>query len=195
MSAAITGAILAGGDSQRMGRDKALLPWEEGTLLEHVHALVSPFCDEMLLVTRCGRTEALAAAAPAGCRVVSDRLEARGPLVGIQAALAEAQHDRVLVVACDMPWLSAELLRAMVQEGRGDVVIPRTEHGWEPLHAVYDKSCLPAIEAALHRGVGPVASFFDAVQVDAWTPERCRIHDPLGRSFRNVNRPEDLEES
>ena len=188
-ASALTGAILAGGDSTRMGRDKAGVLLAGRSLLEHVHGVVAPLCDEVLVVTRDEHRGTQPV--PSGCRVVTDALPGRGPLVGIHAALAAAATDRVLVVACDMPWLEPLLLRAMIDEGAGDVVIPRTGRGWEPLHAVYHRRCLAAIEAVLARGAAPVASFFDAVTVDAWDPARCREHDPEGRSCRGVNRPGD----
>jgi len=192
VSGPITGAILTGGDSTRMGRDKLDVMLAGRTLLEHVHGIMAPLCQDMIVVTREERLAATRAAAPESCRVVADRMAGRGPLVGIQAALAAADTERVLVVACDMPWLQPALLEAMISTGSGDVVIPRTEHGWEPLHAIYHRRCLAAIERRLERGPGPVPSFFDAVAVDVWTADRCRPYDPDELSFRNLNAPGDL---
>ena len=192
VSSPITGAILTGGDSTRMGRDKIGVMLAGRTLLEHVHGIVAPICRDVMVVTREDRLEATRSTAPDSCRVVADRMAGRGPLVGIHAAIAAAATERVLVVACDMPWLQPALLEAMIVTGCGDVVIPRTERGWEPLHAVYDRRCLAAIEQRLEQGPGPVPSFFGAVVVDEWTDERCRLYDPDGRSFRNVNDPGDL---
>jgi len=192
VSSSITGAILTGGDSTRMGRDKIGVLLAGRTLLEHVHGIVAPLCEEVIVGTREERVAATRAAVPENCCVVADRLAGRGPLVGIHAALMAAATERVLVVACDMPWLQPTLLEAMIRTGRGDVVIPRTERGWEPLHAVYDRRCLEAIEGRLEQGPGSVPSFFDAVVVDEWNDERCRLYDPDGRSFRNVNDPGDL---
>jgi len=156
-----------------------------------VHRIVAPLCGEVMAVTRPGRE----VDAPQGCRVVCDRLEGRGPLVGIHAALEACAADRLLVVACDMPWLSPALLSAMIEHGRGDVTVPRTEDGWEPLHAIYGKRCLAPIEAALAQGPCRVPSFFDEVEVDIWDERRCRGHDRELRSFRNVNRPGDGTET
>lgn len=186
----VAGAILIGGDSVRMGRDKASHPWGDSTLLHHVHRIVAPLCGEMMIVTRPGRE----VDAPEGCRVIRDRLEGRGPLVGIHAALEAAAADRVLVVACDMPWLSPALLSAMIENGHGDVVVPRTANGWEPLHAIYGRRCLPPIEAALAGGPSRVPGFFGEVEVDVWDERRCREYDPELRSFENVNRPRDIPE-
>lgn len=188
----VTGAILMGGDSTRLGRDKAALPWGEGTLLEHVHHILAPLCAEVVLVTRPDRVDQVRAVAPSGSRVIPDVLSGRGPLVGIHAALSQAACERVLVVGCDMPWLSARLLAGLLKEGEGEVVIPRTESGWEPLHAVYARSCLPAVEASLGDGSAPVASFFTEVRVQVWTPARWECYDPTGRSFASINSPADI---
>ncbi len=185
---AVTAAILAGGPAPGRGRDKAVLPWGRSTLLQHVHDLVAPLAAEVLLVTRPEQVKPRQDTVPDSCKVVGDWLPHRGPLVGIHTALSEAAHDRVLVVSCAMPWLNARLLRDMIHEGEGDVVIPRTEQGWEPLHAVYSRSCLPAITAALRQGQAPVASFFPEVKVQAWTPMRWGAYDPEGRSFGRVSR-------
>lgn len=194
MTTPLTGAILVGGDSRRMGRDKATLSWQGRTLLTHVHDLIAPLCNEILLITQRHRHPDSLGTIPVGCRVVNDKLEGRGPLVGIHAALDASRQDRVLVVACDMPWLVPRLLVAMTDDDQGDVVIPRTARGWEPLHAIYHRRCLPAIEETLALGPRPVPAFFGDVQVTIWDAERCRIHDPEGRSFRNVNSPDDLVE-
>jgi len=192
MISPLSGAILVGGDSTRMGRDKATLPWQGRTMLAHVHDIIAPLCEEVLLVTQRDRHPDSLGTLPPGCRVVHDQVEGRGPLVGIHAALTASRQDRVLVVACDMPWLVSRLLVAMAADGRGDVIIPRTSQGWEPLHAIYSKNCLPAIETALSQGPRPVPSFFGDVQVEIWDSELCQTHDPDGRSFRNVNSPQDL---
>jgi len=184
----VTGAILVGGDSVRMGRDKATLEWQGRPLLHHVHDLIAPLCREVLVVTRPGRLLDM----PVGARIVHDAIAERGPLVGIHAALTAATDPRVLVVAVDMPWLASALLSAMIAADGADVVIPRTDHGWEPLHAVYHRRCRPAIENVLSRGPNRVSAFFDDVDVDPWDTERCRLHDPSGRSFLDLNRPENI---
>lgn len=184
----LAGCILVGGDSTRMGQDKATMPWGDTTLLHHVHQIVASLCNTTMAVTRPGRD----LVAPDGCNVVHDQLPGRGPLVGIHAALTSTGAERVLVVACDMPWLSVGLLRAMIEQGHGDVVVPRTAQGWEPLHAVYHRRCRPHVTAALAAGPARVPSFFDHVSVDVWDEARCRTFDPGLRSFENLNRPEDI---
>jgi len=181
-----------GGDSRRMGRDKATLRWEGRPLLEHVHGIVAPLVAEVLLVTRPDRVAAARAFAPASALVVGDSGEARGPLAGIHAALRNASHPSVLVVACDMPRLQPALLAGLLDDPLGDVVIPRPGSFFEPMPAVYRRSCLPAIEAILLQGSARVPAFFPAVHLSIWNAERLGRLDPELESLANWNSPADL---
>ena len=187
-----TAAVLIGGESRRMGRDKADLLWDGFTLVEHVCRRVAPLVEEVLLVVRPQRRPWAEDIAPEGARVVTDRAGVRGPLAGIAAALAEAQHQRVLVVACDMPFLQADLLGALLDDVSADVIVPHTERGYEPLLAVYDKTCQPVIERILADGPSRVPAFFPEVGVARWSEEKLREFDPQLRSLVNINRPEDF---
>ena len=195
MRSGLTGAVLAGGDSRRMGRDKAELPYAGQPLLHHVCAVLADVADEILIVTRPERRDRVVDLAPAGCRIVTDALPGHGPLVGLHAALQAAAHDRVLLVGCDMPHLKPTLLRAMAESAEAtgaDVVIARLAGGYEPLHAVYRRRCLAAIERVLADGPAPVPAFFTAVQVATWPEERVKAFDPALSSFDNINAPGDL---
>ncbi len=188
----VTGAILIGGESRRMGRDKADLLWDGKTLVERVHERIAPLVEEVLLVVRPDRLPWAENLAPTGVRVVTDRVEAHGPLAGIHAALSEAAFARVLVVACDMPDLQPSLLVGLLDDASAEVVVPRTKFGFEPLLAVYAKSCLPAVEQALADGPSRIPAFYAKVSVSEWNESRLRRLDPELRSLVNVNRPEDL---
>lgn len=190
-----TAAILMGGDSKRMGRDKATLRWEGRSLLEHVHGIVAPLVSEVLLVTRPSRIAAVRSSAPAGVLVIGDTAEARGPLAGIHAALLAASYPQVLVTACDMPRLQPALLAGLLDDASGDVVIPRAGPHFEPLPAVYRRSCLPAIEKVLKQGSARVPAFFDQVRLSVWNEKQLRRLDPELASLANWNRPEDLPRS
>jgi molybdopterin-guanine dinucleotide biosynthesis protein A len=187
----LTGAILMGGDSRRMGRDKAGLLLNGRPLVHHVHDILATLVDDILLVTRPGRLDHDADLAPPGCRVVTDVLPARGPLVGLHAALREAATERVLLVGCDMPCLRPALLRAMAGTP-ADVTIARLSAGFEPLHAFYARACLAPIEQALAGGAAPITALFSRVQMNIWDEARVRRLDPGLRSFLNINTPEDL---
>jgi molybdopterin-guanine dinucleotide biosynthesis protein A len=120
--------------------------------------------------------------AVAGHRREPDRYPGAASLGGICTAIAAARYDRVLVVGCDMPFLSAELLRHLI-ELEGDVVVPRIDGFPEPLHAVYSRTCLEPIERRIKAGDLKIRGFFEDVRVtyvDGLDP----------RSFRNVNTPD-----
>jgi molybdopterin-guanine dinucleotide biosynthesis protein A len=189
----VTGAILIGGDSRRMGRDKAGIIWDGETLVERVYKRLAPLVDEVLLVARHERLEWALALAPNGARVITDRVGARGPLAGIHAALEESAFQRVLVVACDMPHIQPPLLEALLDDDSAEVIVPRTSQGYEPLLAVYDKSCLPVVERILASGPSRIPALYSEVSVSEWDEKQLQQFDPELRSLINVNRPEDLK--
>ncbi|MFN2137104.1 MAG: molybdenum cofactor guanylyltransferase, partial [Candidatus Promineifilaceae bacterium] len=116
-----------------------------------------------------------------------------GPLGGIHTALVHAAYDHVLVVANDMPWLNEGLLAYLIElRQTADIVVPRWQKFPEPLHAVYSKQCLPPIEHNLASGDLKITRFFGRVRVRYVDPPEIERFDPGGRSFTNVNRPEDL---
>ncbi|MCA9523302.1 MAG: molybdenum cofactor guanylyltransferase [Myxococcales bacterium] len=132
----IAAAVLAGGESKRLGRDKALLPWGRGTLLEHVVAILRPLFDELVVVSR--DRERLA---HLDVPVVTDRLRGAHALAGIHAALSEAPRELVFVCACDLPLLSADAVRLVCRHAAPQtVVVPRIGGRLEPLFALYPRT-------------------------------------------------------
>jgi molybdopterin-guanine dinucleotide biosynthesis protein A len=140
-------AILAGGQARRFeGRDKGALVVDGRTIRARQLDALAAVSDDILIVERIGQPPA---SASAGVRFVADRLEDCGPLAGLETALREARHDRVIVVAGDMPFLTASFLAhvaAMAERTQeADVVVPRTESGYHPLCAVYARRVLPVV--------------------------------------------------
>jgi FdhD protein len=126
------------------------------------------------------------------CRKVPDLYPLKGSLAGIHSGLSHARSDKIFVVACDMPFLSAEVIRRLCTGGdAADVVIPRSERGVEPLHALYDTRCLPAVEELLDAGEKKIVRFFPRVRVCEVPPAAFADCDPDGRSFRNINTPQE----
>jgi molybdopterin-guanine dinucleotide biosynthesis protein A len=115
-----------------------------------------------------------------------------GALGGIHAALQAIDTEKIFVVACDMPHLAPGLIRHLCSlSGEADVVIPEGEGGLEPLHAVYRKGVLPAVEDALRNGQCRVVSFFDRVRVRRVSLAEVERIDPGLSAFRNINTPEE----
>jgi molybdopterin-guanine dinucleotide biosynthesis protein A len=146
----LTVCIQAGGQSSRMGEDKALKTFLGRPLIQRVVDRLAPIADEVIVTTN----------RPDDYRFLNLRLFAdlkpdRGALGGLYTAIASATHPIVAVVACDMPFASPRLIEAMSKllvdaERETDVVITKSEEGYEPLHAVYRRdTCLPAIESAI----------------------------------------------
>lgn len=187
----LTVVIQAGGESRRMGSNKALLPFLGQPLIARVLERVRPLADEILITTN--QREGFEFL---DLPLVADVLPGSGALGGLYTALLRARQPLVAVVACDMPFASRELLayqRDLLVAEEADVVLPATEQGLEPLHALYRReTCLPAVEAALKQGERRVISWFGQVRVRALTPAEIAAIDPAGRAFMNVNTPEDL---
>jgi len=186
----VTGIVLAGGRSARLGQDKALLRLDGGlTLVATTVERLRPLVDEVLVVTgdgaRLGRLSA---------RVVPDVYPDAGALGGIYSGLVAARHEHALTVACDMPFLSQDLLRHMLALPRDyDVLLPRLADGLlEPLHAVYSRACREPIRERLAAGRYRVVGFHDLVRVRHVEEPELRRFDPELRSFFNVNTPEEL---
>lgn len=190
----LTLVIQAGGESRRMGRDKALVPFLGQTLIERVIGRVAHLADEILVTTNKPEDYAFL-----GVALVRDLIPGRGALGGLYTALSAARQPLVAVVACDMPFASAELLtfeRDELLRTGCDAVIPRTAGGTEPFHAVYDRdACLPAILDAIRADKWRVDSWYARVNVRLLSPQETQRHDPLGLAFWNVNTPEELQEA
>jgi len=184
--------VLAGGASRRLGRDKALVPLPDGRpLVQATSERVAQVCANVLLVIdRPGRYRGLA---PAAAEVV-DSGRGLGPLDGIRAALAAAQTSHVLVVACDMPFLSVPLLAHMASVDRAyDALVPVTDDGIQPLHAIYGRACLPVAEGLLAAGELAVGDLLERVNTRFLRRHEWGPLDPEGLSFFNLNRSEDAE--
>ncbi len=186
--------VQAGGQSTRMGRDKALKPFLGRPLIQHVLERVAPVADELLVTTN--RPEAYAFL---GLPLFSDLKPGRGPLGGLYTALVSAKNPSVAVVACDMPFASAALLAAgaaILLREAADVVIAETDEGYEPLHAVYRReTCIPAIESAIASDQWRMIGWFPDVRVLKLAQGQLRPFDPEGLAFWNLNTPEEFAEA
>jgi molybdopterin-guanine dinucleotide biosynthesis protein A len=176
-----------------MGTDKALLDFDGQTLIEHLLARLDGIAPETIITTNHPeRYDFLK------LPLVPDVLPGRGALGGIYTALQAAAQPLVAVVACDMPFASPAILSAcrdiLTTDPGLDVVIPSSEHGLEPLHAVYRRAtCLPAVKAAIERGQWKVISWHGEVNVRVLLPNEIAKFDPDGSAFENVNTPEELK--
>jgi molybdopterin-guanine dinucleotide biosynthesis protein A len=166
--------------SLRMGTDKALLAMDGRTLAEHVAEAVREAAGSVALIGDPARYGHL------GYRVVADNFSGSGPLAGIEAALRVSAAEWNLVAACDMPCVSVELFRLLLERAAGseaDCILPQGPSGRpEPLCAVYHRRCLPAVADALARGQRKVTAALGGLRVSAWVA-------PESVWFQNVNTP------
>lgn len=183
--------VLAGGQSRRLGEDKSLLVLDGQPLLLRTLDRLAGVSEDLIIVANDpGRYAHLQLPA----RLVPDERPGVGALMGIYSGLRAARHPYVLVVACDMPFLNLPLVHHLLSLTSGyDVVIPQIGEEMEPLHAVYGKSCLPAIGQVLAQGQRRIIAFFDQVRVRHVPPDEIDRFDPEHLSFVNINTPEDWE--
>jgi molybdopterin-guanine dinucleotide biosynthesis protein A len=157
----VTGYVLAGGESRRMGCDKALLPWGDGTLLGHAIARLRRVCADVAVA--CGPTPRYE---DTGARVITDVIADAGPLAGLVSVLAQTPTPLALVLAVDLPFATPELLRFLVESaGADDAVVPVTDRGPHPLCAVYRTTCLSPARRRLDAGEYKMTAFWPDVRV------------------------------
>lgn len=181
----VTGVILAGGRSSRMGSDKALLPCREGLFIEAIYRCLAGLFDEVLVVTNTPRAYHFLP-----CRKVADRFAGGGPLAGLHAGLYHSGAPCIFAVACDMPFLDPELVRLLAGRVSGaDLVLPESGSGLEPLHAFYGRSCLGIMAQQLAAGERRIASILSHLAVEIVERGEVASVDPLFHSFCNVNTP------
>lgn len=190
----LTVVIQAGGESQRMGQDKALVPFLGEPLIQRLVRRVAPIADSLLVITN-QPDRYLFLNLP----LVQDILPGRGALGGLYTALFSASQPAVAVVACDMPFINPALLAAerdLLFNNQVDAVIPRLEQGIEPFHAVYRReTCLPAIKASIDAGKWRVDSWFPQISIRYLLPQDILPFDPYQLAFINLNTPDELLEA
>ncbi|HJV36977.1 molybdenum cofactor guanylyltransferase [Geomonas sp.] len=183
----ITGVILVGGQSRRMGRDKAFLCWQGAPLFETV---LSVFRESFATTCLVGREEAQYARY--GLKFLAD-IYPGSALGGLYTGLFHAATEHVFVSACDMPYPNRGLLRHLCSLKAGyDCVVAQTAEALEPLFAVYAKSALPAMQTLLERGNFRVYDLYPMLRTRYVTVEELAPFADQGRSFINVNTPEEF---
>jgi molybdopterin-guanine dinucleotide biosynthesis protein A len=186
----LSGAILAGGKSVRYGRNKALEAFRGERMVDRALQSMRPFCDPLFVVAN-----DLTLYYGLKAHLLLDLQPQQGPLGGIYTALFFSPHEWVLARATDMPFLVPEILQALLDRREGfDVVVPLMGDQYEPLCALYRRSCLSAVAQVLEGRKRQVIAFFERVKVNAVSEKIWRPFDPEGLSFRNVNTQEDMRE-
>jgi molybdopterin-guanine dinucleotide biosynthesis protein A len=184
----ISGIILAGGKNLRMGKNKAFLEVNGERIIDRTKRLYLELFAEVLLVTN-SPLDYL----DLNLRIAADLHPGKGALGGIYTGLFHASHSHAFVAACDMPFLNKALIKYLVDLSPSyDIVIPKTQDGLQPLHAIYSRKCLPFMEELIRKDNLKIIDFFHRVKKREVLTEEILLLDPGFASFLNVNTPEDL---
>jgi len=185
----ITGVILAGGASSRMGRNKALLLVDGIPLIEKIYRTMAELFDNLLLVTNTPEEYAFLP-----CRKVGDIYRGVGSIAGLHAGLTASSTQRIFIVACDTPFLNASLIRKICSiDGNAAAVVPVGRSGKEPLHALYGKDCLPALEQMLVQDIRKILHLYEQVPTRFVMPEEFSSIAEAELSFYNLNTPAEYQ--
>jgi molybdopterin-guanine dinucleotide biosynthesis protein A len=190
MKIEVTGVLLAGGNSRRMGEDKRYLIVGEQTLLERGLAVLRSLFQQVLVV--------IAQDSPplaVDARVVRDLLPDCGSLGGLHSGLTEATTPYIFVVACDMPFLDPAVIAQFTsRKATADIVMAKLAGRLHPMHALYGKRCLPVVEQMILARQLKIQEMVShaSLRVHYVTEVDLLTIDPSGRSFHNVNTPADL---
>ena len=189
MARLMNGVVLAGGKSKRLGFNKSFAEVGGSPIVERVLGVLRDLFEGVFIVTMAPQDYG-----HLGCPVYADLLPGNNALGGLHAALSHAHGEACFLCACDMPFLNPRLIAHLAElAGEADVVVPRGPGGLEPLHAVYSKRCLPAVERSIGAGQLKLVSFYSDVSVRVVEGRELEELDPEGLSFFNVNTAEELE--
>ncbi len=181
----LTAIVLAGGQSTRMGRDKALLPVAGRTMIEHIVEQLRPHFDEILISANDPDRYAFL-----GLEVVPDARPGLGPMAAIAASIARARHEQCFVIPCDAPTVPLGPLYRLLRRARrgSDVVVPLTpESHFEPLFAIYSRRLAPKLNRALERGERGIVKVYDECETQT-------LRLGVGEELRNVNTVAEYEQ-
>jgi len=187
----ITGVILAGGKSRRFGRNKAFAEVNGRQLIERVIAVLGSVFKELIIITNDPNEYSFL-----GLPMYEDLVKGLGPIGGLYTGLEKIRDNNGFFVACDMPFMNGDLIRHMAElKNDFDAVVPKIDWKMEPLHALYSKSCLPAIRNLIASEECMINKFFLKIHARFLNENEIRVYDPFLRSFFNINQPNELLEA
>ncbi|MEN6615125.1 MAG: molybdenum cofactor guanylyltransferase [Syntrophorhabdus sp.] len=181
-------AILAGGKSSRMGRDKATVEYQGISLIRNVYQKVSTVFDDVIVISSRHAT-----IENVKLPIFRDIVAMQSPAVGIATALIYSRKPHIFVVACDMPFLTPEAMQCILDASRGmDITIPMVGAYYEPLHAIYSRHCLAPLLRLIDGNNLKISNVFPYVTMTVVKDAPCfKRHD--GRAvFSNINTQEEL---
>lgn len=187
----LTGIILAGGKSSRMGKDKSLLNFNNKTLITQMTDTLKKVTsiNEIFIVSNESNKYSFS-----DVKEISDIYPNKGPLGGIHAGLLSANNDYAFITACDMPFVNNKLIEYIISESFGfDVTSPKINNSIEPLCAVYSNRCLPYVEESLEENIRCAFDFYSKVKVNYLSEDKIKAVGIPEKIFYNVNTPKDYD--
>ena len=186
----ISGIILSGGKGLRMGgQNKAFIQIGGKPIIHRIHSLLQRLFKEVIIVTN--QKELFS---DMDAKIYEDLIPNRGALIGLYTGLFYSSYPYSFCVACDMPFLNEALIRYLISNIEGeDVILPKTNDGFQPLHAIYSKNCQKAIKIILEEGKNKILDFYPMVKVKIIEEDKFKNLDPELKSFININTPEELK--
>lgn len=184
----ISGIILSGGKSARMGENKAFIEIDGVPIIHRIYSLFKELFQEIIIVTN--QKELFL---NIKSKIYTDLLPNKGALGGLYTGLFFSNFSYSFCVACDMPFINKSLVKYLIKNIEDyNVIVPLTKDGLQPLHAIYSKNCLDAIKKTIENGKYKIIDFYSLVNVKILKEEDFGYLDPLRESFINVNTPEEL---
>jgi molybdopterin-guanine dinucleotide biosynthesis protein A len=184
----ISGVILSGGQSLRMGENKAFIAIDGIPIIKRIHNVFKKLFQEILIITNEKELFSLFDA-----RIYSDLIPNRGALAGLYTGLFFSSFSHSFCVACDMPFLKESVIEFLIHNMNDfDVIVPKTTDGLQPLHAIYSKNCLPAIKKVIDQGGKKIIDFYPLLNIKMVEGQEFYHLDPKMESFININTPEEL---
>lgn len=188
----MTGIILSGGKNSRMGVNKAFLEINGVRLIDHILSVYEKIFSEIIIVTN----EPLAYTEFPDTMIVTDIYKGKGSLGGIYTGLFYARHDYAFVAACDMPSLNIEFILFMIEQiSKYEIVVPELPEGFQALHAIYSRRCLPAMKRMIFADKLKISGLFKDIRSLKITEDKIKPFNQDGRLFLNLNTPEDIHSS
>ena len=185
----MTGVILSGGKNRRMGTNKAFLEIDGERLIDRTMRIFKDVFQEVILSTN----------APLDyldhdCAIITDIIHNKGSLGGIYTGLFFASCDHAFVSACDMPFLNRDFIQYMVDRAdKYDIVVPKSSDGWQPLHAIYSRRCLPVMKKLIDQDQLKITGFYRGFKILEIPEDIIRSYDPEEKMFINVNTRTDFD--
>lgn len=178
----LTGIVLAGGASSRMGTDKGLLNLNGQPMIQPILNVLEKVCTECMIVTNNMAYQKF------GIKLVNDQQQGKGPLMGIVSGLTASQTKHNIIMSCDTPYVSEKLIHFIIQHKEGyDLVLPQNNGQLHPLIGYYSKDILPKLQEKLTLNQLKIQAAVSALNVNKLN---CNQFDE--KQFKNINAPTDL---